>query len=196
MILLLTGLQMRILGIETSCDETSAAVVEETGDAAKPWAIRSNVDRVAGADPPRVGRRRAGARVAAAHSRHLRRRRARARRGGATWRDLGAIAVTQGPGLVGSLLVGVSFAKAARPRRACRWSPFIISPATSNRSSCRTARCRCRPSCWSSRAATPACISSSARARTSCSAARATMRRARRTTRWRSCSASAIRAGR
>jgi N6-L-threonylcarbamoyladenine synthase len=29
------------------------------------------------------------------------------------WRDLGAIAVTQGPGLVGSLLVGVSFAKAA-----------------------------------------------------------------------------------
>ena len=34
---------MRILGIETSCDETSAAVVEETGDAAKPWVIRSNV---------------------------------------------------------------------------------------------------------------------------------------------------------
>jgi N6-L-threonylcarbamoyladenine synthase len=32
---------------------------------------------------------------------------------GATWRDVGAIAVTQGPGLVGSLLVGVSFAKAA-----------------------------------------------------------------------------------
>src|SRR4029077_17735675 len=29
------------------------------------------------------------------------------------WRDLGAIAVTQGPGLVGSLLVGVAFAKAA-----------------------------------------------------------------------------------
>src|SRR5207248_7080768 len=35
--------QMRILGIETSCDETSAAVVQETGDAAKPWTIRSNV---------------------------------------------------------------------------------------------------------------------------------------------------------
>ena len=34
---------MKILGIETSCDETSAAVVEETGDAARPWAIRSNV---------------------------------------------------------------------------------------------------------------------------------------------------------
>ena len=34
---------MRILGIETSCDETSAAVVEETGDPERPWAIRSNV---------------------------------------------------------------------------------------------------------------------------------------------------------
>jgi N6-L-threonylcarbamoyladenine synthase len=33
--------------------------------------------------------------------------------GSAGWSDLGAIAVTQGPGLVGSLLVGVSFAKAA-----------------------------------------------------------------------------------
>ncbi len=31
----------------------------------------------------------------------------------ATWHDLGAVAVTHGPGLVGSLLVGVSFAKAA-----------------------------------------------------------------------------------
>ena len=33
--------------------------------------------------------------------------------GGASWRDVDALAVTQGPGLVGSLLVGVSFAKAA-----------------------------------------------------------------------------------
>ena len=32
-----------MLGIETSCDETAAAVVEETGDPARPWAIRSNV---------------------------------------------------------------------------------------------------------------------------------------------------------
>ena len=34
---------MLVLGIETSCDETSAAVVEETSDVARPWAIRSNV---------------------------------------------------------------------------------------------------------------------------------------------------------
>ena len=35
--------RMLILGIESSCDETAAAVVAETGDAAKPWVIRSSV---------------------------------------------------------------------------------------------------------------------------------------------------------
>ena len=35
--------RMIILGIETSCDETAAALVEETGDAAVPWRLRSSV---------------------------------------------------------------------------------------------------------------------------------------------------------
>jgi N6-L-threonylcarbamoyladenine synthase len=104
---------MRILGIETSCDETSAAVVEETGDAAKPWAIRSNV--IASQIP--IHREWGGVVPELASRQHIRDicgvvERAMAE-AGATWRDLGAIAVTQGPGLVGSLLVGVSFAKAA-----------------------------------------------------------------------------------
>ena len=47
------------------------------------------------------------------------------------------------------------------PPPACRSSPCIISPATSSRSCCRTASCRCRRSCSSCPAATPACISSS-----------------------------------
>ena len=34
---------MNLLAIETSCDETAAAVIAETGDAARPWRIRSNV---------------------------------------------------------------------------------------------------------------------------------------------------------
>ena len=42
---------------------------------------------------------------------------------GAAWSDLGAVAVTEGPGLVGSLLVGVSFAKAAAWARTCRSWP-------------------------------------------------------------------------
>src|SRR5262249_7234345 len=104
---------MRILGIETSCDETSAAVVEETGDAARPWAIRSNV--IASQVP--IPREWGGVVPELASRQHIRdicgvvdRALADAN---ATWPDLGAVAVTQGPGLVGSLLVGVSFAKAA-----------------------------------------------------------------------------------
>src|SRR3989449_1869799 len=104
---------LKILGIETSCDETSAAVVEETGDAEKPWAIRSNViasqvpiHREWGGVVPELAARQ--------HIRDICGVVARALDEAQTeWGDLGAVAVTQGPGLVGSLLVGVSFAKAA-----------------------------------------------------------------------------------
>ncbi len=34
---------MLVLGIETSCDETAAALVERTDDVERPWPIRSNV---------------------------------------------------------------------------------------------------------------------------------------------------------
>jgi len=104
---------MRILGIETSCDETSAAVVEETGEAAKPWAIRSNIV----ASQVAIHREWGGVVPELASRQHIRdicgvvdRALAEA---DTDWRGLGAVAVTQGPGLVGSLLVGVSFAKAA-----------------------------------------------------------------------------------
>ena len=104
---------MRILGIETSCDETSAAVVEETGDAAKPWAIRSNVV----ASQVAIHREWGGVVPELASRQHVRDicgvvEKALAE-AGTTWAGLGAVAVTQGPGLVGSLLVGVAFAKAA-----------------------------------------------------------------------------------
>ncbi len=104
---------MRILGIETSCDETSAAVVEETGDSARPWAIRSNV--IASQVP--IHREWGGVVPELASRQHIRDICGVVERalGDAqtAWGGLGAIAVTQGPGLVGSLLVGVSFAKAA-----------------------------------------------------------------------------------
>src|SRR6266540_2779157 len=104
---------MLILGIETSCDETSAAVVEETGDAAKPWATRSNIV----ASQVAIHRKWGGVVPELASRQHIRdicRVVERAlQNAGATWRDLGAMAVTQGPGLVGSLLVGVAFAKAS-----------------------------------------------------------------------------------
>src|SRR5215470_17409211 len=104
---------VRILGIETSCDETSAAVVEETGDPSRPWAIRSNVV----ASQVQIHREWGGVVPELASRQHIRdicgvvdRALAEA---GTGWPDLGAVAVTQGPGLVGSLLAGVSFAKAA-----------------------------------------------------------------------------------
>jgi N6-L-threonylcarbamoyladenine synthase len=104
---------MLILGIETSCDETSAAVVEETGDADRPWAIRSNI--VASQVP--IHREWGGVVPELASRQHIRDICGVVERAlldaGTRWGELGAVAVTQGPGLVGSLLVGVAFAKAA-----------------------------------------------------------------------------------
>jgi N6-L-threonylcarbamoyladenine synthase len=104
---------MLMLGIETSCDETAAAVVQETGDVERPWAIRSSV--IASQIP--IHREWGGVVPELASRQHIRdicgvvdRAMDDAKVG---WRDLGAVAVTHGPGLVGSLLVGVSFAKAA-----------------------------------------------------------------------------------
>jgi tRNA N6-adenosine threonylcarbamoyltransferase len=104
---------MRILGIETSCDETSAAVVEETGVESRPWAMRSNViasqvpiHREWGGVVPELASRQHIRDICGVVERAL-------EEGSTSWPELGAIAVTQGPGLVGSLLVGVAFAKAA-----------------------------------------------------------------------------------
>jgi N6-L-threonylcarbamoyladenine synthase len=103
---------VHLLALETSCDETAAAVVSETGDAARPWVLGSNIvasqtaiHRGWGGVVPELASRQhvrdicgvVEAALAAAH---------------VGLDDIGAIAVTQGPGLVGSLLVGVSFAKA------------------------------------------------------------------------------------
>jgi N6-L-threonylcarbamoyladenine synthase len=100
-----------LLAIETSCDETAAAVVSETGDPARPWQLRSNIV----ASQAAIHREWGGVVPELASRQHLRDicgvvEEALAK-AGAEFTDLGAVAVTQGPGLVGSLLVGVSFAK-------------------------------------------------------------------------------------
>ena len=103
---------MNLLAIETSCDETAAAVIAETGDPARPWRLESNV--VASQDD--IHREWGGVVPELASRQHLRDicgvvERALDAGVASAWTDLGAVAVTQGPGLVGSLLVGVSFAK-------------------------------------------------------------------------------------
>jgi N6-L-threonylcarbamoyladenine synthase len=100
---------MIVLGIETSCDETAAALVEETGDAAVPWRLRSSVvasqvaiHREWGGVVPELSARQHIRDICGVVERAL-------LDGGQMRYD--AVAVTQGPGLVGSLLVGVAFAK-------------------------------------------------------------------------------------
>ena len=99
---------MYILGMESSCDETSASVVEIIDE--KPY-IRSNIvasqidiHRLYGGVVPEIASR--------AHIEAVSRITHEALdTAGITLKDLGAIAVTSSPGLIGALLVGVNFAK-------------------------------------------------------------------------------------
>ena len=97
---------MKILGIETSCDETAAAVVED-GVKILSNQVASQVEihaRYGGIVPEVASRQHILAIIPI-----LRQAMSGAK---ATWRDLDGIAVTVGPGLAGSLLVGVNVAKA------------------------------------------------------------------------------------
>lgn len=98
----------RILGIETSCDETSAAVLDGSGDdvAMKSLVILSqDVHRVFGGVVPEIASRQHLTAVVPVVTRAL-------EDAGTTLDAIDAVAVTHAPGLVGALLVGVSFAKA------------------------------------------------------------------------------------
>ena len=183
---------MLILGIETSCDETAAAVVED-------GRVVLLVGRVEPGRPARaLRRRRARDREPRARRADHRGDRRGARRGGRRARaTLDAVAACHGPGLAGALLVGVSAAKAlalaadlpyvgvnhleahlyaalargARPRAAARGAHRVGRP--------HDGRGRWRTT-----------------AGTGCSARPSTTRPARRSTRSRASSASATRAAR
>ena len=97
---------MYILGIETSCDETAAAVVQD-GSVVLSSEVASQIEvhhHYGGVVPELASRKHIeaiGPVVTAAIS-----------DAGISMRQIDAIAVTRGPGLVGALLVGFSFAKA------------------------------------------------------------------------------------
>ena len=102
---------MNCLAIETSCDETAAAVIRETGDPARPWTIGSNVvasqaeiHREWGGVVPELASRQHVRDVCGVVDKAL-------DDASVALSDIDLVAVTQGPGLVGSLLVGVAFAK-------------------------------------------------------------------------------------
>jgi N6-L-threonylcarbamoyladenine synthase len=100
-----------ILGLETSCDDTCAAVVTDDGE------IRSNVIASQGLLHARYG----GVVPEIASRHHLELVNAvtadALERAGIRLADVSTVAVTQGPGLIGALLVGVSSAKALAASR-------------------------------------------------------------------------------
>lgn len=96
---------MKILGIESSCDETAAAVVENGRE------VLSNViatsleeHKLYGGVVPEIASRRHAESISGVVEEAL-------KQAGCTMNDIDAVAVTYAPGLIGSLLVGVSFAK-------------------------------------------------------------------------------------
>ncbi|MBX5437702.1 MAG: tRNA (adenosine(37)-N6)-threonylcarbamoyltransferase complex transferase subunit TsaD [Alicyclobacillaceae bacterium] len=96
---------MRVLAIETSCDETAAAVVEDGRRVlAQAVASQMHIHARFGGVVPEVASRRHVESITPVIAAAL-------TEAGLSWPDLDAIAVTCGPGLLGALLVGVSAAK-------------------------------------------------------------------------------------
>lgn len=96
----------RILGIETSCDETSAAVLEGAGDDVRVRSLvilSQDVHRVFGGVVPEIASRAHLTAIVPVVEQAL---------ADSGSNDVDAVAVTNAPGLVGALLVGVAFGKA------------------------------------------------------------------------------------
>ncbi|TAJ31894.1 MAG: tRNA (adenosine(37)-N6)-threonylcarbamoyltransferase complex transferase subunit TsaD, partial [Nitrospirae bacterium] len=95
-----------ILGLETSCDETAAAIICGEGRIASSVLYSQHeVHGRYGGVVPELAARRHIETVEAIVAEAM-------RQAAIDWLDLHAIAVTRGPGLAGALLVGVSFGKA------------------------------------------------------------------------------------
>ncbi|MEO1289785.1 MAG: tRNA (adenosine(37)-N6)-threonylcarbamoyltransferase complex transferase subunit TsaD, partial [Chloroflexota bacterium] len=94
-----------ILGIETSCDETAAAIVRD-GRTMLSNVVASQIDLHAeyGGVFPEVASRAHAESIGAVVEQSM-------EDAGIDYEQIDAIAVTRGPGLVGSLLVGINFAK-------------------------------------------------------------------------------------
>lgn len=97
------GASITILGIESSCDDTSAAVIRD-GYLLSNVTASQAVHEAYGGVVPELASRAHQQNIVPVVDQAL-------KRAGITKEDLSAIAFTRGPGLMGSLLVGVSFAK-------------------------------------------------------------------------------------
>lgn len=97
---------LKILAIETSCDETAAAIVENGRNIlSNVIASQISIHQEYGGVVPEIASRHHLDKIVPVVEKAL-------NDAGLTFRQIDAVAVTSGPGLVGSLLVGVSYAKA------------------------------------------------------------------------------------
>ena len=96
-------MSITILGIESSCDDTSAAVIRDEVMLSNVIASQA-VHEAYGGVVPELASRAHQQNIIPVVSEAL-------KRAGVTPEDLSAVAFTRGPGLMGSLLVGTSFAK-------------------------------------------------------------------------------------
>ena len=95
---------MKILSIESSCDETSVAIVEGRTVLSNVIATQIAEHRIYGGVVPEIASRRHTEAISAVCREAL-------EKAGLSYGDIEAIAVTFAPGLIGALLVGVNFAK-------------------------------------------------------------------------------------
>lgn len=95
---------MKILAIESSCDETAAAVAEERHIISSVVATQIEEHKLYGGVVPEIASRRHTESIVAVVNEAL-------ENAGCSVSDIDAVAVTYAPGLIGSLLVGVNFAK-------------------------------------------------------------------------------------
>jgi N6-L-threonylcarbamoyladenine synthase len=105
-----------VLALETSCDDTCAAVVSGDGDVLSNVISSQGIHDAYGGVVPEIASRHHLELVNAAVDDAL-------RRAAVTLDDIDLVAVTQGPGLVGALLVGVATAKAIAAARGLPLAP-------------------------------------------------------------------------
>jgi len=122
---------MYILGIETSCDETAAAVYDGEKLLSNVIITQEIHKKYGGVVPELASREHLTTIIPVVEEAFS--------GAGLHWEEIDAIAVTRGPGLIGSLLIGVSFAKAAAFARKCPligvnhieahlWAPVFENP--------------------------------------------------------------------
>ncbi len=95
---------MKILAIESSCDETSVAVVEDRNVLSNIVSTQIEEHKIYGGVVPEIASRRHTEAISAVCDEAL-------NQAGIAYCDIEAVAVTFAPGLIGALLVGVNFAK-------------------------------------------------------------------------------------